>query len=274
MNDESVASGIADCGTAAVVRDLARESVKKEILYVGGGSVPFMVLQEGYNVHDLSKFLDKPLRTKRDVTVLDAESFKRYFDMFNCESTIVFAGEERKKITAIFDYPTALQPAFSEHSLTLGLASSPEWDAWSGASGKMMTQTVFAEFVERHIKDIVEPDGATMLEISRGIEATKTAEFKSGVRLDNGQIQLTYNENIQGSVQKNNMPIPSAFVIGIAPFKGGDHYKIVVNFRYRINSGNLSLIFELLNPEKILEDAFKVELEKVETAIGKKAILQ
>lgn len=262
-------------GSAAViVRDLAIEAADKKVHYLNDSSVPFIVLPDGYNIHDVSKFMDAPLRTRGVVNVQDAASFQSYFDMFKNDSTVLFSSEKESNVTAVFDHSTRELPGFGEHKLVMRLKASSEWDAWIKMNGAKMSQITFAEFIEQHIKDIIEPDGATMLEICHGIEATKNVEFKSGVRLDNGQVQLTYNETVQGSVQRGNIPIPQEFVIGVAPFKGGDLYRVVVLFRYRIEAGNLSLRFDIVNPGKVLEDAFKTELEKVEELVAMKAIRQ
>lgn len=84
-----------------------------------------------------------------------------------------------------------------------------------------MQQAEFAEFIERNLPDIVEPVGADMLEISRSLQAKKKVSFASGIRLANGQTELTYEEDIQGTAAKGKLQIPEIFKIGIKVIEGG-----------------------------------------------------
>jgi uncharacterized protein YfdQ (DUF2303 family) len=139
-----------------------------------------------------------------------------------------------------------------------------------------MDQATFAEFVEENVRDIVVPDdtptapsAADMLEISRTLEAKKNISFRQGTRLDNGQVQLTYNEEIDGRAgETGQLNIPEQFFIGVKPFLGGDAFCVPARFRYRIVDSRLQMWFELVRPEKVLEEAYNAVRTKIKGAIN------
>ena len=131
------------------------------------------------------------------------------------------------------------------------------------ADGKTMKQADFAKFIEDNLPDIAEPNGSDLLIISRSLEAKKKVDFESAVRLDNGETQFTYNEEIKGTAGKGTLEIPEIFVLGIPVFHGGDAYKLEARLRYRINDGQLLMWFDLLRPERLLEDAFNQVIARV-----------
>ena len=132
------------------------------------------------------------------------------------------------------------------------------------------------EFFEENVKDITAPEGipdapsaADMLEISRTLEAKKNISFRQGTRLDNGQVQLTYNEKIDGQAgETGQLRIPEQFYIGVKPFLGGDAFCVAVRFRYRIQEARLVMWFELVRPDKVLEEAYTTVRAKIQGSIG------
>ena len=108
-----------------------------------------------------------------------------------------------------------------------------------------------------------------MLEISRTLEAKKNITFRQGTRLDNGQVQLTYNEEIDGRAgEAGQLRIPEQFFIAVKPFLGGDAFCVPARFRYRIQDGRLMMWFELVRPDKVLEEAYNAVRDKIQTAIN------
>ena len=57
-------------------------------------------------------------------------------------------------------------------------------------------------------------------------------------------------------------------MLGIQPFHNGDYYQVKARIRYRIKDGSLFLWYELINPEKVVEDAFNTTLEKLKANIA------
>ena len=228
------------------------------------GNTPFVLVPGGTKVEDLERLLYRPTRKRAKVTALTAAGFIAYFNRHSAaqadgEST-VYADTIGHRFVGILDDDSAASASWRTHVVTYDCPLSPEWVAWSRQDKQAVTQEQFAQFIERHLPDIINPAAADMLEISRTLEAKKSVEFSSGIRLANGENELKFNETIDGSASKGNLRVPDEFAIGIPVFQGGDTYKIVCKLRYRIPTSQgkgLAMWFEMVRPEKVIEDAFK-----------------
>lgn len=228
--------------------------------------VPQVILPPGYMLEDMEQLLPTPNRIKQAIGLADAKSFIDYFQRFASDTTVIFANQEARQVKAVFDYHTTA-PAWCSHSATLALAHSDEWKAWAGQNGKSMLQRAFAEFVEDHIRDVVEPAGAELLEVAKTLHANKKLQFRSGAELHNGQVQLTYNEVIEGQAgAKGQLEIPRTIKLGLRVFKGTEPYAVSARLRYRISDeGVLSFSYHLDDLDRVLEDAFEQVLTQIRT---------
>jgi len=242
-----------------------------------GLASPIALVPQGVELQGLEKHLPAPVRTRQRLTVLDALTFIAYITRFATPATAVFCnGPEGRTFRAVFDYHQPDQPAWGEHTATYCCPLTIEWGNWKDADRKRMDQASFAEFIENNVKDIVTPpdnpaapSAADMLEISRTLEAKKNISFRQGTRLDNGQVQLTYNEQIEGRAgEAGQLNIPEQFYIGLKPFLGGEAFLITARFRYRISEGRLSMWFELVRPDKVLEEAYNAVRKQIADSIG------
>jgi uncharacterized protein YfdQ (DUF2303 family) len=216
---------------------------------------PYVVLPEGYALHDAEKFLASPTRKRGTVTLNDVASFVEYVNVQKGETTRLYGQFQPPAFLAVFnDYGD--DPAWKDYRASYACPLSPEWKAWLGSSGRQMGQADFAAFIENNLPDIAVPPAADMLEISRSLEAKKKVNFASGIRLSNGQNELTYEEHISGTAAKGKLQVPEEFTLGIPVLEGGQRYAVQARLRYRIaDGGSLSMWYELIRPHKIIEDA-------------------
>ena len=233
------------------------------------GGLPFVVIPQDCEVQDLSaliysRFAARPHRIIQAVTVQDVASFVAYYSLFSDPNSRIFADEPNSKVLAILDYHAAGEgsPRWGDHKLTLQLTASDEWKAWIGKNGQQakMSQTDFAEFIEDHTPDIRQPDAATMLEMARTLQAKTDVDYSSAVRLNNGQVQLTYNEQVKGTFGAGKVEIPESFLISIPVYTGSERVPITARLRYRLVSGKLSIWYDLLRYRDVIRDAFKTEI--------------
>lgn len=215
---------------------------------------------------DLEKYADAPARLKESITVTETKSFIDYWQKFANDGSVIKAQLDDRCFIAIFDYHQPGKPAWGDHRCTLICKLSTEWNTWSGKDGRHMGQVEFAEFIESNAIDIVEPAAATMIEIAMTLQARKKVKFNSGVRLDNGQIQLGYHEIVEGSAgTKGDIKIPDKFKLALRVFQGGEKYSVECHLRYRINDGDLKFFYQIIRPERLLEDAFDQVKQLVKT---------
>lgn len=244
----------------------------------GDTAKPFIITAEGQDVHDLESTLAAPLRKRGRVEVDDLSSFIDVTKRHRDERTVVYF---RAQPSAVFeavlnDHAPSREgeAGWGDHVVHYACPLSTEWKTWLSADKKFVSQESFALFVENNLPDFVEPPAADMLELSRTFSAKKKANFSSGIRLDNGQQQLTYVEEIQGAAGgKGQIRIPEFVKLGLTVFENGDRYEVLARFRYRIaDGGALMMAFDLERPHKIVEDAVIRMVASVEEDLGLKLI--
>lgn len=224
----------------------------------------FAVIHNNYSLHDLDEYLDRPRRLMATQRMHTVESFCRYVTAFKGTPTIILADVNSTVFKAALDYhEPGNKPSHCDHVAIYTCPLSDEWELWTKHDGEKFTQADFARFLEENLVDIVEPDGATMYEITRTLEAKKKVEFKSGVRLESGSVQLQYNEDTEAK-GKGSVDIPATFKIGLPVFQGGVRYELDAFLRYRItDQGGLSFHYDLHRPHRLLDDAFTGIAEKI-----------
>lgn len=221
------------------------------------GKTPFLVTHKDANVKSLEENLDNPLHLKEKLNLHDAKSFIEYFNNFANEDSHIFVNMDHAKFKAIIDYHSDTEtPHHGHHTLEYTCPKTPEWSKWLRFDGEKMDQTDFALFIEDNLQEIVTPDGAVMLEIAASLQSKNNASFSSATRLDNGETQFAYKEDIESSAGVNGqLAIPSKIELALQPFQGSDTYKVEARFRYRIRNGALTMWYDIIRPHKILEDA-------------------
>jgi len=229
---------------------------EKKVIEVDDGDFrDFVVVPEGYNLQTMEHLYPAPWRKRGLVTLHDAKSFGRYLNEQGGAISI-FGVRSKGAFVAILDSNTMAGPGWQEHRAAFTASYTPEWNRWLNGNGKRMSQVDFASFIEDNLPDVTDPVGAEMLEMCRLLEAKKKVEFISGVRLSNGENELSYEETISGTAGKGKFPVPETFTIAIPPFEGSDRFKMSARLRYRIGDDKkLVMWFDLDRPHKIVEAA-------------------
>lgn len=232
-----------------------------------GDSKPFVIIPEGYAVHDIEQLFPSPQRKRGSRNFKDVGSFIRWIAEHQTEATHVFGDKLKPSFKAVFN-DNAATPGWGDFIASYACPLSTEWKKWSGHDGKVMTQADFAKFIEDNSLDCRLPASADMIEISRSLEAKKKVNFASAIRLSDGQTQFTYEEDIQGTASKGRLSVPETFEIAIPVLEGGDLYALSCRLRYRIADGKLVMWFDLERPHKILEAAANQVWADIEKGTG------
>lgn len=210
---------------------------------------------------------------KQRVAFRDVKALIAYVNRFKDSGTQIFADERAGTVTAILDYhleaEAGSEPNNCAHVAVFTAEPSPEWKEWKGLDGRPQQQEKFAEFIENQAPFIVRPDAATMLEIASSFQAASSASFSKAIRLDNGQVQLQYVENINGQAgPKGALAVPKDFDVMLRPYVGCSPTVVQARFRYRIEGGRLSLWYDLFRADDILRETFDVILARVNDEVG------
>lgn len=192
------------------------------------------------------------------LTFLTAESMVAAHVLYANERTRMFADVENRKILAIYDFLTAnneseRQTGWSQFKGEIVFRNSRKLTEWSKLT-EWMGQSDFANFLEDHLEDVVEPNGADLLSIATDLEANSASSFKGKITLQNGDVRLDYQNDTQTSVE-----VPKELILGIPLFEHGDKYKVKARLRFRVAGGGVA--FRLLFTN--LADAIDMEFERI-----------
>lgn len=260
------AEAIIEVAREAAGREALPHSVDPEKLYVtlgidGRGSLRPEVL-------DLEVKLPRPRRKIAAVTLYTPASFSAYVDRHRGDGTTVWADVERSQMVAVIDDHEQVGAGWGEHRALLALRHPPAWTKWMSRDGKLGSQAEFAEHIEDCLPEIVEPDGATMLELAQTFHATGQVNFRQHQRLATGAVQMTYEQTHEARAgERGQIEIPPRFVVALAPFEGIDSFRVEARLRYRINDGTLRIGYVLDRPEEVLRAAFAEILDTVGKAL-------
>lgn len=107
-----------------------------------------------------------------------------------------------------------------------------------------------------------------LLEVSRGLRLTETAQVTNAVTLATGEVEVTYRtEHATQSGQPAR--VPTLFLVGMPVFDGDAAYKMPVRLQYRRKDGQIIWTLRRYRPELVFFHAFDAALARVrsETAL-------
>lgn len=263
MTDETIPAPV------SVVAALAREA---EAFQWASASddVPLLVARlrdgERLNVQSLEAHLPAPLRASGTAVLHDPYDFAQYVNRLHVAThTTVWADTKQGRVTAVLDDHAEYDvPGWRSHTVALHLQADEDWALWSKHSGRLMSQAEFAERIEELRHTIVRPDAADMLEVATTLQGKRSVAFKSGTRLQTGDVQLTFEETTQARAgAAGKLEIPEKFVVRIAPWMGVEPVELEARLRYRIDGGQLAIGYQLLRADRAAVDAFAGVLARI-----------
>ena len=234
-------------------------------------SVPFVAVPSGHKLESVEQFQNEPTRIREQLRVLTPESFIKYFNKFCNNDSLVVLNDDNQSIIGLLDYHATQSPSWCDHKVEYACPKSREWTLWNRFNKNKFNQLAFAEFIEENIKDFAEPSGGELLEIATKFSVIRTAVFSNSVRLQSGEFEFQFSEQNQS---KGTVTVPEKIAIGIAAFHNGTKYRIEARLRYRLREGELTIWYELIEPEKVLEDAFKEVKTVIRNGIDKVLMIE
>lgn len=255
-------------GDAQVIVDTAIATVEPEVLEPDDLYGVLIPAGAQHKVLDLETYGSAPRRMKGSVRLHTVDDLVRYVARHdNAEATTVWLDVEGNGIVAVLnDHRNDGLPEWGDHRATLQLKPTDEWEHWLSQDGDLLAQQAFADHIDDGLKEIVNPDPATMLEIAQSIQGATNVEFQAASRLDNGAIGVKYVEQTTARAgQRGDIEIPERFELAISPFLGEEPYKVGARLRYRLNSGQLSLGYKLDRPGDVVRDAIDQIAQRLST---------
>lgn len=252
----------------SLVNDIAHQLANGKSLNT---PIPTALVSEDFTVTSLEAYQPAPVRIRQHIALRTEQAFIDYANKFKMAGSAVFSDLEKLQIRAVFDYHiSADSPQWGEHTATYNCPFSKDWKAWATKDKTAMNQLEFAAFLENHIHCLAAENnavsGAELLAMVLAFEETRKSAFKSVQRLQDGTMSFSYTDEQSGSGGKARLP--EEITLGVQPFHNGDHYQLKARIRYRIKDGALTLWYELINPEKVIEDAFNTTVAKLKENIA------
>lgn len=256
-----------DIDNVKTIVDTAIASAEPTVLHAGHQTIWIHTAARGLERVDVSSTLSAPPRKVGKTVVFDAASFNMMIaDNSDAGNIAIYLDRNpiKPSIVAVLNGHGKGGPGWSDFRVAIEFRPTPQWVKWQGIDGKMLPQAAFAEFIEDNLDDIASPPKADFLEIVTYLQATRTVDFKSGLRLSSGAIQFQNLESIDAKVSAGSVAVPEQFTLGIAPMFGSPAYSIPVRFRYRLQEGKLTLGVKLQRIESLMETLVNEVVAKIE----------
>ncbi|KAG1439574.1 hypothetical protein G6F57_019347 [Rhizopus arrhizus] len=115
------------------------------------------------------------------------------------------------------------------------------------------------------------PSGGEMLQMALAFEASSEKRIRSAVRLQSGGVQIEHVDT-DDAATVSRMQAFDRFRLGLAPFWRGDSYPLEAKLRYRNTGGGLSLWYDLVRPDRVVDHAVEEMLAQIEATTAIKPI--
>jgi len=256
---------------------------------------PWTVLRDakGFKVVGLTDLeRTRPARLHASPVFADAASFSAYVQTFQPDPAArVYADYANMCLVAVLDdheppevvrdeeadvetvrLPAA--PRWRTHRAVYAVEPSDEWAKWLAGDRRPMGQVEMAEHLDDLLYTVADPDPETLRGVVTGLVATKEAQFESAVRLDNGETQFQYAENVKGQTRAGLMEIPSHFTVMAPVYHGMPPAILRAAFRYRIGRDGLTLHYALQQTARLQREAWAALSEEVRNGVLPVPVLQ
>lgn len=224
--------------------DAAIDAARIASPLIGLGDRQFAFVPDSYGLKDISDPLRLPSRVRQVVTIDDRNSMTAFVNRFSGAATVLIADFNSLTISGAIDFhsdnKTGVAPGACDFRADFKLLPSEEFLRWDAMEGKLHPQAEFAEFLDENAVDIVDPDPATMVEISRELEATIGAQFKSAVAPESGDRAFKYETETH---VKGDIVVPKRFTLDIPLYNGEEPKNLDARFRFRATPDGLLLGF-------------------------------
>lgn len=247
-----------DSNAAAIITAIREEHLTGADNLLGDGSLVTAVTPADFTRQtiDLERFLDSPRRARGTTTVYDAAGFTAAVRQREVIPATVYGDEERMALVAVLNDDTGGEIGWRDYRVDLALRRTPEWNHWKANQG-LGAQERFAETVEEGLAEIEEPEPATMLELAQTFHATTTSRFKKGARLQSGQVQVQYEEEVDAKAgTAGTILIPETFTLIVRPFFGAERFRVKAWLRFRLLAGKFEIGYKLDRPDEVERQAF------------------
>jgi uncharacterized protein YfdQ (DUF2303 family) len=180
--------------------------------------------------------------------------FCDYVNRFATPDTTIFANEDAGRIVAVLDYHAPDAPSWATHKGTLVLQPAPEWEAWLPKNGTLLPQQNFAEWLEDHAADIVDPSAGRLTDVVTNLTLNREVSFTGKFSLDSGTCRFGYSETDKPG--EGSIAVPTRFTLRLRRYLGQDPIDVRARLRHRLERGKIGFIFLIDRLDQVEEQQF------------------
>ena len=217
----------------------------------------------------LAPYRDRPRRKNGIVNLTEAASLVGDLaEVGREQGTVLYANWRTHRVVAVINDHDTEGAGWGDHRAVLTLTLTPEWEDWKRRDGVLSGQVEFAEHIEDHTGQIVDPPAADLLELAQTFYATSSVSFKSRQLLASGETQFRYEEDVSARAGvSGQLSIPASFLLRMAIFEGMEPVEIGARFRYRLRDGHLAVGYKLDSPDTAVRAAVDAVIADIEASL-------
>ncbi len=227
------------------------------------------------NLQSMEKLLPAPRRIVANPEFYDVDGFADYAKEFKSDGTRIFVDQEQRRFFTIFDFHAPGQPAWGDHSASLAVKLSPEWERWKKIDGKQLEPQELAEWLEDNLEYVMGPvGGSELLDMAQNLKVTLKGNLQIDQTLQAGlrTLQIKDESTLAGKSGGKDLSFPERVDLALRIYDHGDTYPIKVYLRYRTATDSVVFFFKIPDPERLEEQAFDLIVSKVREATELKTL--
>lgn len=253
--------------------------------------IPYVVVHENMKPQvlvDLLKLEESRSERPRGINgvaqILTEQSLIEHINRFKDLHSVLFA--TASGVTVVYDYHQpfgSIVPAevlrgrdtsarWCRHRAEYTPKLSREWEKWVVGSGRAMTQTEFADFLDENDQDIAGPTDnrkvptqADLVTLGHTLKVTSEDVVEATIDRTTGNYQMVAKQDMKPT---GECKIPKEFDILIPIFDGGEKVRICCKFRLQKSGGQLKFGWVVPTAARMLREEYYEMAKRVGDKAG------
>lgn len=220
----------------------------------------------GATLQSLEALLDAPTRIKASPEFYDVAGFIDYTREFAAHGTRIFVDPAETRFFTVFDAHAPGLPAWGDHSASLQLKQSPEWQRFKKVDGYKFSPMELAEFIEENLEYFKGPiEGADLLTMCQNLKVQLKGDLQIEQSTQSGlkHLQIKDDSVLQGKSGDKELAFPEKVELSLRVFDQHSAYKLSVFLRYRATKEGVAFWFKVPDPDGIEEEAFEKVIDDI-----------
>lgn len=237
------------------------------------GGVEHIIVPPGSSLESMERLMAAPIRIRSHPAFGDIESFAAYAKDFQDNKSRIFVDDNKHSFCVVFDGDEKSKPGWGDHSCSMALHHSHEWDRFRSLDGKKMTPKEFAEFLEDHLPYLNDNENKQKSGELLGMAQSFKLKLKGNVEVEESlhlglKTLIIQDDSTLKSQDKKGkeLKFPEELHFNLRIFKNHATYPIKVYLRYRISENAVVFFIKIPDPTLLVEQAFDQVMESVKKA--------